>query len=63
MFDMTSANKKERDKYYEKLRRVAAVINKHNSWEHLKDVSASREELKKILKEFRKWLKIKFLRE
>lgn len=54
MFDMTSANKKERDKYYEKLMRVAAVINKHNSWEHLKDVSASREELKKILKEFRK---------
>lgn len=53
MFDMTSANKKERDKYYEKLRRVAAVINKHNSWEHLKDVSASREEVKEILKGFR----------
>lgn len=51
--DLAHAKEKDVDKYYYKLRQVAAVINKHNSWEHLKDVSASREELKKILKGFR----------
>ena len=51
--DLAHAKEKDVDKYYYKLRQVAAVIKKHNNWEHLKDVSASREELKKILKEFR----------
>ena len=52
--DLAHAKEKDVDKYYYKLRQVAAVVKKHNNWEHLKDVSASREELKKILKEFRK---------
>ncbi len=51
--DLAHAKEKDVDKYYYKLRQVAAVIKKHNNWEHLKDVSASREELKKILKGFR----------
>lgn len=51
--DLAHAKEKDVDKYYYKLRQVAAVVKKHNNWEHLKDVSASREELKKILKGFR----------
>lgn len=51
--DLAHAKEKDVDKYYYKLRQVATVIKKHNNWEHLKDVSASREELKKILKGFR----------
>ena len=51
--DLAHAKEKDVDKYYYKLRQVATVVKKHNNWEHLKDVSASREELKKILKEFR----------
>lgn len=51
--DLAHAKEKDVDKYYYKLRQVAAVIKKHNNWEHLKDVSASREELKKILKDFK----------
>lgn len=51
--DLAHAKEKDVDKYYYKLRQVATVVKKHNNWEHLKDVSASREELKKILKGFR----------
>ena len=51
--DLAHAKEKDVDKYYYKLRQVAMVVKKHNNWEHLKDVSASREELKKILKGFR----------
>lgn len=51
--DLAHAKEKDVDKHYYKLRQVATVVKKHNNWEHLKDVSASREELKKILKEFR----------
>lgn len=51
--DLAHAKEKDVDKYYYKLRQVAAVVKKHNNWEHLKDVSASREELKKILKDFK----------
>lgn len=51
--DLAHAKEKDVDKYYYKLRQVATVVKKHNNWEHLKDVSASREELKKILKDFK----------
>ena len=50
---LPDAKGKDVDRYYYKLRDMASVIKKHNYWENLKDVSASREELKKILKGFR----------
>lgn len=50
---LPDAKGKDVDRYYYKLRDMASVIKKHNYWKHLKDVSASREEVKEILKEFR----------